>query len=366
MKKDFSHAKRCWMLTDLHFGVRSNSQEWQDIQDDYFNKFFIPLVKKNYKPGDVLLILGDIFDSRNSINLKVLCMGVDIFEKLSEIFKDGIIIILGNHDIWARTNNEINSLKSIKWIPNIFIYEEPETLQIGQRKFLLMPWRKDHEAENECVETKGAGHDYLLCHADIQGLKFNKFTDITEGCNIDNFDKFKTVYSGHIHYAQKIKNVNMLGSPYQLTRSDIGNTKGVTLLDLDTQEETYWENNYSPKFIKLKFTDVIEMSPKRLNQIFKNNFIDIYIDGEQALKAPINLFMDLLDGSYRRIDFHPLLGEQEDMALNDEFQDTNFDLLKFAKEYVDTLPFEDDTKTKLYDFVFKLYHKTEQQIYQQM
>ncbi len=366
MKKDFSHAKRCWMLTDLHFGVRSNSQEWQDIQENYFDRFFIPLVKKNYQQGDVLLVLGDIFDSRNAINLKVLCMGVNIFEKLSEIFEDGIIIILGNHDIWAKTSNEINSLKSLKWIPNIFIYEEPETLQIGQKKFLAMPWRKDHAAENECVENTGKGHDYLLCHADIQGLKFNKFTDITEGCNIDNFDVFKTVYSGHIHYAQKIKNVNMLGSPYQLTRSDLGNQKGVTMLDLTTENETYWENNYSPKFIKMKFTDVIEMSPSRLNQVFKNNFVDIYIDGEQALKAPINIFMDLLDGSYRRIDFHPLLGDQDEMPTSEEFQVTNFDLLKFAKEYVETLPYEDDTKTKLYDFVSKLYHKTEQQIYQQM
>ena len=366
MKKDFSQIKRAWMLTDLHFGVRSNSEEWQSIMRDYFDNFFIPLVKKNYQKGDVLLVLGDIFDSRNAINLKVLCMGVNIFEKLSEIFTDGIIIILGNHDIWAKTSNEINSLKSLKWIPNIFIYEEPESLQIGPRKFLLMPWRKDHEAENECVLTNGAGNDYLLCHADIQGLKFNKATDITEGCNIDNFNTFKTVYSGHIHYAQKTKNVNMLGSPYQLTRSDIGNAKGVTLLDLATQQETYWENNYSPKFIKMKFNDVIEMSPKRLNQIFKNNFVDIYIDGEQALKAPINLFMDLLDGSYRRIDFHPILSEGDDMQTSDEFQDTNFDLLKFAKEYVDTLPYEDDTKTKLYDFVYKLYQKTETEIYQQM
>lgn len=366
MKTDFSHAKRCWLLTDLHFGVRSNSQEWQDIQENYFDKFFIPHVKKHYQEGDVLLVLGDIFDSRNSINLKVLCMGVDIFEKLSQVFKDGIIIILGNHDIWARTSNEINSLKSLKWIPNIFIYEEPETLKIGNKKFLAMPWRKDHAAENECVDNLGKGHDYLLCHADIQGLKFNKFTDITEGCNIDKFDVFKTVYSGHIHYAQKTRNVNMLGSPYQLTRSDIGNAKGITLLDLETEKETYWENNYSPKFIKMKFMDVLEMSPARLNQVFKNNFIDIYIDGEQALKAPINLFMDLLDGSYRRIDFHPLLGDQEEMPTEEEFQDTNFDLLKFAKEYVQTLPYEDDTKTKLYDFVSKLYHKTEQQIYQQM
>ena len=33
---------------------------------------------------------------------------------MSAIFKDGVYIIVGNHDIWGKTNNEVNSLKSIK------------------------------------------------------------------------------------------------------------------------------------------------------------------------------------------------------------------------------------------------------------
>lgn len=359
---DFSKIKRCFFLTDTHLGIRSNAQDWQNIMHDYFYNFFIPLVKKNYKPGDILIHLGDVYDSRNSLNLKILCMGIDIFEELSKIFVDGIIIIPGNHDCWARSSNDVNSLKSLKWIPNINILEEPASMQIGPKKFLFMPWRKDHAAEDECVTTMGPGNDYLICHADIQGLKFNRQTIITDGCNTDNLKVFKTVYSGHIHYAQKFKNVNMLGCPYQLTRGDMGNGKGITLLDLETETETYWENNYSPKFLKFKFADIIEMSPDKLNYIFRNNFIDIYIEGDMALKAPINLFMDLLDGNYRRIDFHPVLNEQTSET---DFQETNFDLLKFSKEYVDSLMYDDDTKKKLYDFIVKLYTRTEQQMYQQ-
>ena len=364
MKTEFPNAKRCWIITDLHFGVRSNSQEWQEIQQDYFVNFFIPLVKKNYRPGDVLLVLGDVFDSRNSINLKVLCLGVDVFEQLSAVFKDGIVIILGNHDLWGKTTTEVNSLKTIKWIPNIHIYEEPESVKFGNKKFLLMPWRKDHEAETECVETLGPNNDYLLCHTDILGMKFNKQTEIEEGLDVKILKMFKKVYSGHIHFSQKFGNVSMLGSPYQLTRNDINNPKGVTMLDLTTEEETYWENDYSPKFIKMRFIDLIDMSPKRINGIFRNNFVDVYIDGENALKAPINLFLDLLDGSYRRIDFHPMLDNKELEAL--EFDGANFDLLKFVQQYVDKLPYEEDTKKKLFDFIVKLYHKTEQQVYQSM
>ena len=66
------HVRRVWMITDTHFGVRSNSREWMDIIDDYFKNTFIPLLKKESKPGDVLVHCGDVFDSRQSINLYVL------------------------------------------------------------------------------------------------------------------------------------------------------------------------------------------------------------------------------------------------------------------------------------------------------
>jgi predicted MPP superfamily phosphohydrolase len=65
-------------------------------------------VDKEYREGDVLIHLGDYYDSRQSVNLKVLNLGVDIAEKLSNRFRDGVHIIIGNHDIWGKTSNDIN------------------------------------------------------------------------------------------------------------------------------------------------------------------------------------------------------------------------------------------------------------------
>lgn len=364
MDKDFSKAKRIFFLSDTHLGVRSNSVEWIEIVEDYFDNFFIPLVKANYQPGDILIHLGDVFDSRNSLNLRVLNVGISIFEKLSEIFKDGIIIIPGNHDVYTRFTTEINSLKSLKWIPNIYIFEEPKSLKIGAKNFLLMPWRKDHAEEKECIEKLGAGNEYMLCHTDIQGMRFNRSTDIQEGCSMDTFKGFKQVYSGHIHYTQRTSNIAMLGCPYQLTRSDAYNAKGIVLLDIATGVETYWENDRSPKFIKLKFTDVVEMSPNKINALFKNNFVDIYIDAESAIKSPINLFLDLLEPTYRRVDFHPLIEQIDDSVLDQGEGD--FDLLKFVKKYIEVTPYDAEMKDKMYDFVVKLYKLTEEQVYQSM
>ena len=64
-------ANRVWVLGDLHFGVRANSVEWLEIQKQFFEEVFIPTLKKNVKPGDVLIQVGDTFDNRQSINIKI-------------------------------------------------------------------------------------------------------------------------------------------------------------------------------------------------------------------------------------------------------------------------------------------------------
>lgn len=348
-------AKRVWFITDTHLGIRNNSNEWIEIISDYFNNWFLPLIDKEYRDGDVLIHLGDYYDSRQSVNLKVLNLGVDIAEKLSNRFKDGVHIIVGNHDIWGKTSNDINSLKSLKWVPNISIHEEPSTLNLGNKSFFLMPWRKDHEAEKECLENASA-HDYLCCHTDVTGMRFNRFVKIEDGINTDNTKKFGTVYSGHIHYAQELGNVKMLGSPYQLTRSDRGNPKGITLLDLETGNETYFENNYSPKFLKYDFKSILEMTIEDAQRMLDNAFVDVMIDSSMSLRAPLNIFTDEVT-SPRKISFHPYDPNQAEL-LNEQLQTSGqrtFSVMDFIDSFISSLDYDEETKSKLISSVNKLH-----------
>ena len=351
-------AKRVWFITDTHFGVRNSSNEWIEIMGDYFFKWFIPLVKENYRPGDVLIHLGDWYDSRQSVNLKVLNLGVEVAEALSDIFTDGVYVIIGNHDIWGKTSNDINSLKSLKWIPGIEIFQEPETLILGDKKFLLMPWRKDHSAEEQLLDFSEP-HDYLCCHADIRGLKFNRFVTVEEGADFKKFSKFGTVYSGHIHYSQELNNIKMLGSPYELTRSDMGNPKSVTLLDLQTGQEKKFINDFSPKFKRFYFDQILEMSIEDLETEFRNNFVDIMIDPKMALKAPLNILTESIT-SQRKLSFHPYDPNQAS-SLSSQIYDTDgkqFSVMDFIKEYVKNMEYDETTKQKLVSSLEKLYKLT--------
>ena len=348
-------AKRVWFITDTHLGVRNNSNEWIDSIREYFFDWFFPLVRENYQPGDVLFHLGDFFDSRQSINLKVLNLGIDVAEEMSAIFKDGVYIIVGNHDIWGKTNNEVNSLKSIKWIPGVNIIEEPQSISILDKSFLLMPWRKDHEAESEFLES-ASSHDVLCCHADIRGLKFNKFTRVETGASVDEFEKFRRVYSGHIHYAQKAGNINMLGSPYEITRSDMDNKKGITLLNVSDLKETFFENDFSPKFKRFYFSDILESTQEDLEPLFRNNFVDIMIDPVMSLKAPLNILTDILQ-SQRTLKFHPYDPNQANSLSQQiiDIEGRQFNVLDFIKEYIENLEHDRDTKDKMYQSLVKLH-----------
>ena len=350
-----TEARRVWFITDTHLGVRNNSNEWIEQIREYFFDWFFPLVRNNYKKGDVLIHLGDFFDSRQSINLKVLNLGIDVAVEFSEIFQDGVYFIVGNHDIWGRTANDVNSLKTIKWIPGITVFEEPKSVILNNKKFFFMPWRKDHEEEISTLESS-LPHDVLCCHTDIRGLKFNRYTTVETGANTEKFTKFGRVYSGHIHYAQKHDNINMLGSPYEITRSDMDNQKSITMLDLDTMEETVFINDFSPKFKKIFFSQILESTIDQLDPIFRNNFIDIMIDPIMSLKAPLNILTDAIT-SQRSLKFHPYDPDQSN-NLSQQMIDADgrqFNVMSFIKEYVSALDKDEETKEKLVNSINKLH-----------
>ena len=352
--KNFN-AKRVWFITDTHLGVRNNSNEWIEQIREYFFDWFFPLVRENYREGDVLIHLGDFFDSRQSINLKVLNLGIDVAEEFSKIFKDGVYFIVGNHDIWGRTTNDVNSLKTIKWIPGITVFEEPQSVNLGNKKFFFMPWRKDHEEEIITLESS-LPHDVLCCHTDIRGLKFNRYTTVETGANADKFNKFGRVYSGHIHYSQKHDNINMLGSPYEITRSDMDNPKSITMLDLSTMEESVYVNDFSPKFKKIFFSQILESTIDQLEPIFRNNFVDVMIDPMMSLKAPLGILTDSIT-SQRTLKFHPYDPDQAN-NLSQQIIDADgrqFNVMSFIKEYVDQMDNDADTKEKLIKSISKLH-----------
>jgi len=350
-------AKRVWLVSDTHFGVRSNSREWMDIMENFFMNQFIPLLKEHGRPGDIVVHCGDTFDSRQSINLYVMNKAIHIMEAITNIMP--VYTIVGNHDIFMKYSNEINSMKIFKHMSNITVFEEPTMVEtLSGKKMFFLPWVEDHHDLSDIVKDPANSADVMFCHADVKGLSFNRYTKIEEGNDVEIFVGYNRVYSGHIHFSQKLKNLRMLGTPYELTRSDMGNTKAVWLYDLETDQEQCWENVVSPKFLKYRLEWIMEKSIDELQELFYNNFVDILITPHWSLKFPFSSFIENFTG-YRRIN-HVIITDEESVPVEEIGNDglsQEISLLTMIENYVDVLPYTGQIKEKLKEVSNRLYHE---------
>lgn len=354
-------AKRIWLLSDTHLGCRSNSVLWLGIIEDYFFNFFIPLVKKEYKKGDVLFHLGDVFDNRQSLNLAAQNLGIRVFEELSKVFPE-IHIIVGNHDIMRKNSNEISSVDCLKYIPHVNVHKQPKILDYDGTKCLLMPWRRDSQHEKETLDSIKDKIDYMFCHTETQGVQTSpSIKHLHEGGNSPTvFNRFKRVYSGHIHYRQEMGNFILVGNPYHMTRSDRGNQKGVYLLDLSSGDHKFIPNKRSPEFIRYYINEMLERRMDDIAQEIDGNFVDVFIPSNVLGKYNINSFMDYLDGKANKLE--PRIFDEEMLVDLDDASVSDFngevDLMKIADDYISSLDYDEDLKNRLKKSVLDLYKQT--------
>tara|TARA_B110000285_G_scaffold186473_1_gene211864 strand:- start:429 stop:1544 length:1116 start_codon:yes stop_codon:yes gene_type:complete len=350
-------AKRVWVLGDLHFGVRANSVEWLDIQKDFFESVFIPMLKKQVKPGDVLVQVGDTFDNRQSINIKVLSYAVSLFERLGQILP--CYVICGNHDIWAKKSNDVSSIDSLKWIPNVQVYKEPELLDWSGKKILLMPWRRDAAHETETLAEYPQAN-IVFCHSEVRGIYLNAKVKNEHGTETNIYDRYERVFSGHIHYRQEKNKLLMVGVPYQLTRSDRDNSKGFDLVDLTTMEETFFENHESPKFLRYNIKSLYDMPLGQFKKQIKNNFVDLFVPSQIATTNSLSLLINEIQNISRKLE--PNIYE-EDSYIDKDFYDIseieemykNYNILNLCNMYVDSMKHDEELSLKLKDKLKHLY-----------
>lgn len=344
---------RIWLISDTHFGVRSNNKEWIDIMLEYFNDFFIPLLLKNVQQGDILVHCGDIFDSRNAINLHVLNLTMDIFEKISYILP--IHMITGNHDVYNKTNNDIHSLKPFKHLKNVSVYNTPSIIDLEGVGGLFLPWCNNHiDFTERALEGTNQGLNIMFCHSDFKDLHFNKFSKIEHGPDIAKLSQYTQIFSGHIHHAQNVKNVCMLGSPYELTRTDMDNKKAVVLYDVQSGTKKFIENTISPKFKKIQLTSVLNSTISQLQPVFHNNFVDLIIANDQLQLFPLSDFIDLFYG-YKKIT--NVIQETTIIDTSNVVIDNNFNISTLILEYINCLDYSDDIKLKIHKKSVEYYNQ---------
>lgn len=245
---------KIYMIGDTHIslGYPNSVDKWYKIHQEYFSKFLIPLLKERIEPDDIIIHLGDLFDNRNVIPINLLNYGMDVIEEISKI--SPLHIIVGNHDCWSKSSDEINTIRPFRWIPNVHVYDKTTQIEYNGLKLCLMPYLEKRLEQIRLInENKGC--DYLFCHSDLNGCRMH-LTSVghrnSDKIDVVDFKSFKRVFSGHIHIRQVNTNFEFIGSNFQMDRNDYGDQKGITILDTNTGETEFIPNNISPVFKKVR------------------------------------------------------------------------------------------------------------------
>lgn len=332
-----------YMLADLHLGVKSGSEEWRLNMQNYFSEFFIPLLRRTMDKGSFLVILGDIFDDRKNIDIAVNDLAIDIFESLAEIMP--VVVINGNHDLYRKSDNSVTSLRSLDNIPNLTIIKNPTDMTMKGKHLMFIPYQGDLERETRLCSENGSC-DLIFMHTDINTLHYDNGRDITAGVNITGVKGH--IYAGHIHKRQESKRATYVGSPYQMTRSDIGNRKGVYRLTATATgfKKTLYENDYSPEFIKVALSDLVEMTFSDAKDLCKNNYVDILVNGDESKSLNItDLYNTLEQCSPKHIEVKML--PSEELISQDETAHPDMEIKDIIAGLIGAMDTDDERKKRL-------------------
>jgi hypothetical protein len=352
---------KIFMLSDIHMGVRSNSLEWLNNQEQYFYDFYIPFLKKHSSDGDIFFMLGDFFDNRQSLDIGVMNSAIKIIENISSIMP--VHMLTGNHDIYKKQDTDINSLVVFRRMENVTIYEKPITLSNGTVDILVIPWIGDSKKEEEIIKDNPS--DFVFIHTNLSGFRYDNGMTIKRGTNIETNTRLKRIYSGHIHKRQESKMAVYLGSPYHTKRSDVGNKKGVYVLNTGDKTADFYPNTFSPIFQKLRLENILDWSLERVKGVLENNYTDIIVPDEYIHLFNLTKFIDLLEGcKYKRVE---TIGEKE--KVNDDIEEILHgtkikDINTLIEMSIDEMKEEEETKNRLKDMNKKYYDmafKTDQE-----
>ena len=245
------------IICDTHFGFKNDSLVFREYFDRFFKDIFFPYLDANNIKE--LIHLGDLMDRRKYVNFETLKFIRENF--IQELQKRQITmhIILGNHDVYYKNTNLVNSVKELFGDhESIRLYEKFEDASVAGFMFAMLPWIcPDNQNEFDSFVQKSSS-TVAIGHLELQGFEVLRGIRSEEGMNKNILEKFENVYSGHFHQKNDDGHVYYLGTQYDMTFADVDERKGFHVFDTETRKVCFVENPYK-MFYRLIYDDTNKM-----------------------------------------------------------------------------------------------------------
>ena len=339
------------LLNDTHFGVRNDSPAFMKYQNRFYDEVFFPYLKE-HNIG-TLVHLGDVVDRRKFINHNT---AHNFKKKFWDRLDNEVIdthIIIGNHDTYFKNTNEVNALQNLDISKNAKIYTNATTLEFDNLPILFIPWICDDNYDDSIYQIDNTVATIAMGHLEVKGFEMHAGHINEHGLEKEQFTKFEKVISGHFHKKSDDGRIYYLGSQYQMTWSDYGETKGFHIFDTETREITKVNNPLS-MFEKIyyndKETDYTTVDISKYN----NKHIKLFVTN----KTNDDMYNMFIDNLFNKINLYELniVEDNSDMnaSVRDDILEQGEDTLTYLGNYIDQVE-TDVNKQKLKAFAKELY-----------
>ena len=321
------------IITDTHYGARKGSKHLHDYFELFYKNIFFPSLEA--EGIDTIIHMGDVFDSRKSIDYYSLEWAKRVVFEPMKKYK--VHAITGNHDCYYKNTNEINSPELLlNDYSNIKTYSKATDINIDGLDILLLPWISTDNFDESLFMMKKSKSKVVMGHLELNGFRAHRGHVMEDGMKIDAFNKFDKVYSGHYHTRSDDGRIFYLGNPYEMFWNDVNDPRGFTLFDTDTLEHTSINNPY-----KLFYNVYYEDTNYQLFNTteYENKIVKVIVRKKSSPKE----FQKFIDKLYRAGVQDLKIVENFAIVENEDFDiDEDENTISILNRYIDEAEIEFD------------------------
>lgn len=269
-KQTTTKLKKGALLTDIHFGKKSNSQTHNEDCINFLQWFCQQV--KNDPEIDYIGFLGDWNENRSALNIATLNYSYTGAKMLNDLGLP-VFFVIGNHDLYQRHTREIHSVIPFNEFSNFILIEQPLVVDSVANKVLFCPYLF-HEEYPELI--KFIDIPVWAGHFEFRGFEITGYGMIMPtGPDPKDFKGPKHILSGHFHKRQQIGNVVYIGNTFPMDFGDADDQdRGMAIYNHETNTLEFINWTQCPKYIKTTLTNLLDKTTK----LHKNSRVKCVVD----------------------------------------------------------------------------------------
>uniref|UniRef100_A0A061SMF6 Calcineurin-like phosphoesterase domain-containing protein n=1 Tax=Tetraselmis sp. GSL018 TaxID=582737 RepID=A0A061SMF6_9CHLO len=281
-----SHFSRCSALPE-NLDTWKSVQKWLVFSDLHVSTATIDVClevlatvrQEANDRGAGVVFLGDFWHHRGSLPVEPLNA---VLKELGD-WRFPTLMLVGNHD-QVTAGGLVHALTPIAACnPNIHVFSRPAEF-LGA---LWLPYRRDPQELRDAVAAAG-DIKAVFAHVDVVGAHVNESFQAREGVRPELFPGGVPTYTGHYHRRHTVAgtNIHYVGSPFQVSRSEAGQVKALSVLDADWRHVDAIRLDLGPRFFVASAAD----PPQRVR---RGDRVRLLLDGQTPSPSEESLMREL-------------------------------------------------------------------------